>query len=199
MPPAGLPEHVTCPQCGAPVAAGDGPVHPYFGAVAGCWALYGEVLAREYADRRFARRHQLTVDAYAAQHPGTPDDRRAVQSVAVHLIGLHVGLESTADTAQRDLAPLLQSAADRSSEFRTLPRPAHLGAVTVVDVHAASATGDPEAHLAAVRRWADAVWAAWAAHHAEVRRWAALLLAMPARPGHRAHGAPRGGPGARRR
>jgi hypothetical protein len=52
----------------------------------------------------------------------------------------------------------------------------------VVEVHAASAAGDPDAYLAAVRRWADAVWAAWAAHHAEVREWAALLLAAPSAP-----------------
>jgi hypothetical protein len=164
------------------VPAGDGPVHPYFGAAPGCWALYGEVLARAYEDRRFAPRHQLTVDAYAAQHPGRSDDRRAVQSVAVHLIGLHLALEPTPATVGRDVTPLLRAAADRSVEFRALPRPTHLGAVTVIDVHAASATGDPDAYLAAVRRWANAVWAAWAAHHAEVRRWAALLLAAPERP-----------------
>jgi hypothetical protein len=198
---------VACPQCGAQVPAGDGPVHPYFGAAPGCWALYGAVLARAYEDRRCAQRHQLAVDAYAAQHPGRSDDRRAVQSVAVHLIGLHLALapatagRDTAgrDTAGRDLAPLLRAAADRSVEFRALPRPTHLGAITVVDVHAASATGAPDAYLAAVRRWADAVWAAWAAHHAEVGRWAALLLAAPQRSGRREHGPPHGVPKARGR
>jgi hypothetical protein len=88
--PTRSPDTAPCLQCGAQVPAGDGPVHPYFGAAPGCWALYGAVLAREYEDLRFARWHQLTVDAYAAQHPGSPDDRRAVQSVAVHLVGLHV-------------------------------------------------------------------------------------------------------------
>jgi hypothetical protein len=34
----------------------------------------------------------MTVDAYAAQHPGVPS-RRSTQSVAIHLVGLHLILE----------------------------------------------------------------------------------------------------------
>ena len=180
---------VHCPQCGARVPAVDGPTHPYYGAAPGCWALYGEVLAREFGESRFARLHRLTADAYAAQHPGAAADRRAVQSVAVHLIGLHLSLERPAALAPgRELAPLLQAAADRSAEFRRLPPPARMGAVTVADVHAAVPAGggapsgkDAPAHLAAVRRWAETVWTAWAAHHGEVREWAASLLETPGR------------------
>lgn len=178
--------HTHCPACGARVPAGDGPAHPYYGAAPGCWALYGEVLAREYSDYRFARRHRLTADAYAAQHPGRSEDLRAVQSVAVHLVGLCLSLEPPAALSPgRELAPLLQAAAaDRSAGYRRLPPPADLGAVTVADVHAAVQTddrGEPNgahaaAHLAAVERWAASVWAAWAAHHGEVRGWAARLL-----------------------
>ena len=60
----------TCPGCGAAFPASDGPTHDYIGASAGCWAVYGDVLAREYSDHRFFRVHQLSVDAYSAQHPG---------------------------------------------------------------------------------------------------------------------------------
>jgi hypothetical protein len=37
------------------------------------------------------------------------------------------------------------------------------------------------AHLAAVQRWGETVWQAWAPHHAEVRRWTAALLDAPTR------------------
>ena len=162
---------IPSPQCGALVPDVEGATHAYFGAAPGCWALYGEVLAREYSDYRFARLHRLTVDSYAVQHPGRPE-RRAIQSVAVHLIGLHVSLEQTG--AERPFEPLLQAAADASASYRWLEPPESLGAVTVVDVHRAG--DDPEAHLAAVREWAASAWAAWSPYHDQVRAWAAALI-----------------------
>ena len=166
MPPT-TPALVACPGCGALVPAGDGPVHAYYGAAAGCWALYGEVLAREYGDFRYARVHRLTVDAYAVQHPGTPEPR-TIQSVAVHLVGLYLSLECAVPGGPA--AAVLQAAADRSASFHWLEPPPSLGAVTVRDVHAAGA--DPDGHQQAVRRWAESAWAAWSAHHAQVRAWA---------------------------
>ena len=47
--------------------------HPYIGASAECWALYGELLAREFQSPAYFRVHQLTVDSYAEQHPGSPE------------------------------------------------------------------------------------------------------------------------------
>ena len=73
-----------CAGCGALVPVTDGPTHPYIGASPGCWAIYGEVLAREYGEYAYPPVHRLTVDAYAAQHPGVPS-RRSIQSVAIHL------------------------------------------------------------------------------------------------------------------
>lgn len=161
---------IACPQCGALVADEEGATHAYFGAAPGCWALYGEVLAREYQDYRFARLHRLTVDSYAVQHPGRPESR-TIQSVAVHLIGLHLSLERP--DAARPLEPLLQAAADASAGYRWLEPPDSLGAVTVVDVHRAG--DDAAAHLAAVREWAASTWAAWAPHHDRIREWASGL------------------------
>lgn len=37
-----------CPGCGLMTAVQDGPTHPYVVSSPGCWAIYGEVLAREY-------------------------------------------------------------------------------------------------------------------------------------------------------
>ncbi len=59
----------TCPGCGGSFDVSDGPTHRYLGASPGCWAVYGEVLAKEYSDAAYYRVHRLTVDAYSAQHP----------------------------------------------------------------------------------------------------------------------------------
>ena len=83
---------IPCVGCGALVPDVAGPTHPYIGASRGCWAIYGEVLAKEYGEYGYPPVHGLTVDAYAAQHPGTPS-RQAIQSVAVHLIALYLVLE----------------------------------------------------------------------------------------------------------
>src|SRR5918992_2105890 len=88
--------HEICPGCGLWLERVDGPKHPYLGASASCLALYGEVLAREYSDPALLSIHQLTVDAYAVQHPGVPD-RRTRQSVALHLLTLCLFLERGAD------------------------------------------------------------------------------------------------------
>ncbi len=39
---------VSCFSCGALVPDIDGPVHRIVDSSAGCWAIFGEVLAREY-------------------------------------------------------------------------------------------------------------------------------------------------------
>src|SRR4051812_41313815 len=89
-----------CPDCNAPIhdscsgsgSDSDGPTHEYMGAPAGCWKIFGDVLAKEYSDREYWKVHRLTVDAYAAQHP-SGDDPRQIQSVMVHLLALHLTLD----------------------------------------------------------------------------------------------------------
>jgi hypothetical protein len=54
-----------------------GKPHKYIGAVAGCWEIYGEILAKEYGEYGYPElTHRLTVDTYAVQHPGTPSDNQ---------------------------------------------------------------------------------------------------------------------------
>ena len=156
-----------CADCRAPVpAVPGGPVHPYMGTSPGCWALYGEVLAREFSDPRSFVAHRLTVDAYAAQHPGRVD-RRASQSVTIHLIALHLTLERGSDPSY--VRRVLSATVERNQhQFPWMEPPASLGAVTVVDVLAAVS---PEEHVATVRRWARAVYDAWAPRRAEFLRF----------------------------
>ncbi len=169
---------VRCYGCGALVPAGDGPTHRYIGASPGCWAIYGEVLAREYDDIRYARLHQVTVDAYAAQHPGVPSPQ-SIQSVTLHLVSLCVVMEL--GWPGQDATRVIQRIANQKQAFIWLEPPSALGEMTVWDLHASS---DPEDHAQRVRRWGHEVWQAWAPHHATIRPLAdgvARTLAGPRR------------------
>ena len=164
--PALCSDSVLCPGCGALLPRSDGPTHAYVGASAGCWALFGEVMAREYGDYGYPEVHALTVDAYMAQHPGTPS-RRSIHSVALHLIGLYLALERNYD-ARRVIAER-QQLLKGGAPFTWLEPPADMGTLTIVDVHA---TPSLASHERAVRAWAASVWAAWSGHHAQIREWA---------------------------
>jgi hypothetical protein len=161
---------IACVGCGALVPDSSGATHRYIGASPGCWAIYGEVLAREYSDFRYVAAHHLTVDAYAAQHPGTPSPQ-SIQSVAVHLISLSLQLESGRQPPEVRAA--MQRATTHRDQFVWLDPPPSLGAITVLDV---LAVPDAESHCAIVRRWAESVWQAWAPHHATVRQWIAAYV-----------------------
>lgn len=124
------------------------------------------MLAREYGDIRYTPRHQLTVDAYAVQHPGLPE-RRSAQSVAVHPVGLCLTLER--GRGQLELPRLRQRLVPPKRVFPWLTPPPSVGKLTVVDVHAPDT---PQAHRALVDRWARSAWEAWSPHHAQVRDWA---------------------------
>ena len=156
----------TCPGCGLELPRGDGRGHPYIGASPSCWQRYGELLAREYQDPAYFSVHQLTVDAYAVQHPGRPE-RRAIQSVGLHLMTLGVTVEWGADPSH---GPALHRRMVGRVEFAWLEPPSFDGRLTVLHPLAAkSATG----HREAVSDWARDVWDAWSVHHPTVRGWLA--------------------------
>lgn len=162
---------IACVGCGARVPDIEGPGHPYIGASPGCWAACGELNARELGDyRHLAGAHRLSADVYPVQHPGVPS-RRAIQSVAVHLVSLHLVVE-------RGLPPAaalagLRRALDHKASFVWLDPPDFSSTLNVLDV--LEATG-PEEHVERVERWARSVWSAWEPHHERVREWAARSL-----------------------
>lgn len=159
-----------CYGCGALVPRREGKAHDYIGASPGCWAVYGEVLEREYGDyESYFDIHRLTVDAYAAQHPGEPS-RRSVQSVAVHLIRLHLMLERELPPERANAAMQLVSS---KNDFAWLEPPESPGWLTVLHVREAR---DPAEHEARVREWAESVWEAWRGHHETIRRLAAVAF-----------------------
>ena len=159
-----------CPGCGALVPKIDGPVHPYLEAAPGCWALYGEVLAREYGGYGYPAIHHLTVATYAAQHPGG-SSRMAARSLAAHLAGLHLMLDRGYDFAQAaDVISTLLCAKSLPAELVPPPSP---GPITIRDVSVAADLGS---HVDLVNRWAESTWAAWSARHATIHRWADAVL-----------------------
>jgi hypothetical protein len=130
-----------------------------------CWAVFGEVLAREYSSLLYMKNHRMTVDAYAVQHPGEPNPR-AMRSVCLHLCALHLVLDLQA--VQSYATQLLGRLASSDPGYDWLEPPASLGEVTVLEVHR---TTELETHLAAVERWARSAWQAWEVHHPTVRAW----------------------------
>ena len=144
----------------------DGPTHPYMLSSPGCWAAFGEVLQREYGSPELQEVHRLSVDADAAQHPGTPS-RQSIHSVGLHLARLHLQLDRGL-SAQEANDAMLVLGRDKH-ELTWLEPPASLGEVTVADVIGCLG---PEDHKAAVRMWARSVLNAWSIHQPTVERWA---------------------------
>ncbi len=161
----------TCPGCQLALPKTGGPRHAYLGASPECWALFGELLAREYSDPSYFAVHGLTVDAYAAQHPGR-EERRTIQSIHVHLAALCLALEH--DVALNDLIAVRKRIADYFADRLVwLSPPGDPGGLNVTDVLQADSA---EVHSALVRAWATSVWNAWTAHHDAVRKIAKAAL-----------------------
>ena len=158
--------------CGFEAPAIEGPRHVYFNATAACWAKYGEVLGREFSTPALLRIHQLSVDTYAAQHPGGahPD-----KSIAIHLVGLYSVLVQHVPTAEMPRRHKYLAEAVR--DWPHFEPPARLGRLRASDV---ARTNSAEAHAAAVRAWAHSVWTAWSEHHTAIEDFARLTGVGPA-------------------
>jgi hypothetical protein len=152
---------VPCPDCRALVPDVDGPTHAYIGGNAGCWAAWGELQARAYADPTLASVMPLAVDAYAAQHHGR-EGRRQAQSVWVHLVSICAILER--GRTPIDGIRLKQDLLRDDPVFPWLEPPADPGPATLLDVAAAGADA-----VSAVNAWAASVWSAWSAYHDLIR------------------------------
>ena len=100
------------------VPAVEAPTHRYMESSPGCWAVYGEVLAREYSDPAFTGVHRHTVDAYAVQHPGKPS-QQSIRSVGIHLVRLCLILERNfSDDAAARAMPVISSGKGDACHFQ---------------------------------------------------------------------------------
>ena len=159
-----------CIGCGALVPKKNGPTHQNIGASPGCWEIFGEILTKEYEEYNYPPVHRITVDTYAAQHPGTPS-KKSIQSVAIHLIGLHLMLDLNYEAHQA--TQILSQAAEASKDYHWLEPPMALGSLTILDIEGAENIKD---HTDRVHIWAHTVWQAWQSHHEQIRAWTALLI-----------------------
>ena len=147
----------------------DGPTHAYLGAPAGCWAIYCQVLAKDYSDAGYFASHQLVVDTYSVQHPGTPE-RRTIQSLAVHLITLGLAMES--DLSPSRMPHIRKRTVERGG-YHWLEPPGSNYDVTILDIAAAEDVADRTERVSA---WANHVWAFWTPHHETIRAWTDEVL-----------------------
>lgn len=121
--------------CGGRFLDIDGPTRRYMESSPGCWACFGEILAREYSDLQYQRVHRLRVDAYAMQYPGQLSPSH-IRSVALHAISLCTIFEKGADMEQA--TEIIRQAAKDKDRFKWLSPPSSKGALTVADVHLAA-------------------------------------------------------------
>jgi hypothetical protein len=165
-----------CPGCLAPLAPSDGPTHRYLGASAACWALFSALQSGGEPPLAPALANALLVDAYAAQHPGTPSPQ-AIQSVAVHLITLHgvfargVGIERALWVRREALH---ERRGARQGRFTWLEPPDFTGSLTIATLVQAPT---PAARTALVTAYVEGVYRLWfAAHGATLDGWYATFV-----------------------
>lgn len=151
---------MNCPECHALVGPEPGPTHAYIPAPAGCWKVYGEVLALQYSNKAYWPAHRLTVDAYSAQHASGVDSRQ-IQSVMVHLSALYLTLVKKVpeEKVRRAMEFVI---GNYRGQFPAVRKPDFKNTLTIVDVAKASS---PEHHLELVHQWASSVWEAWKDSH----------------------------------
>lgn len=154
-----------CPGCGLEGPVEHAPTHAYMEASPYCWRLYGEILAREYNHPAYMAVHQKTVDAYAVQHPGS-GDRRAVQSLNLHLVSLCLQIEERARPASARQA--MKTLAGRV-RFERLKAPAN---PNWMRVDRALQAGDAVDHRKLVENWALSAWVGWHHVHPVIREMA---------------------------
>ena len=148
-------ESTACPGCGFAAPAEDGATHAYMESSPACWRHFNAIMAREYATPELMPTHYLAVDAFAAQHPGSSDDRRARQSTWIHLAGLHAVLRDGHEPHYR--YDLLRRLADTRGEWPEQPPHGEFPLVAGQITPELDAAG----HIATMQRWAHTTLAAY--------------------------------------
>lgn len=158
---------VSCIGCGANVSETADPYTWYHNAASpGCWAVYMDLMAKEFGEYAYPEIHRLTVDSYAVQHPGDPTPQ-TIQSVNVHLAGLYLYLEKGVEN--RFISKVMSRMVDRfKGEFSWLEPPSNRGDVTVLDVVAVQ---NFQEHEEVVLKWVRSAWGAWREFHPVAKNW----------------------------
>ena len=155
---------IQCFACCALVPDIDGPTHKYMLSAPGCWKLYGEILAKEYSPENYdADSHRISVDTYAVTHPGDNNERRAIQSVNIHLIRLYYLFEEEMK-GERLLQVIKNAAEDEElhKKLLWLNPPSFENTLHINDVLIAQ---NSEQHKKIIRSWGESVWSLWKDKH----------------------------------
>ncbi len=153
---------MTCVGCGAEVADIEYPVHSDMRTSPGCWALFCELLGREFSDPAYWPVHQLTVNAYALQH--------AASNPALHLLALCLRFDHGYSDAQ--ILPIMRAAKKRNARLPEIGGPRYV-TLTVLSVHAARNEWE---HIASVTEWAQSAWKSFDDFHEVIRSLAHGLV-----------------------
>lgn len=153
-----------CESCGAETSLSTtGLTHAYLGASSGCWARYGEVLAREYSDSHYFVVHPLTVDAYAVQHPGT-ENLKTINSINLHLASLYSYYHNYMEL--HELLRLKSHLSKHKHQFQWLHPSEDSGDMTINNIWA---TNTAEQHCKSVVQWGEIVFECWSEHHSYIK------------------------------
>ncbi len=162
-------DYVNCFSCRAKSLAGEGGTHRYMLSSAGCWAMFCEVLEREYSDYKYAKAHNFTVDAYACQHPGPKESTAGKNSIATHLACLYMIFKRNMPLDQAaNFKVGFAQANEQKHLVHWLEPPESVGQMTIYEIWD---NKDPERHYELCRVWAYTTFKAWGQHHATVRKW----------------------------
>jgi hypothetical protein len=164
---------IGCPGCGLRTTEVGIEPDRAIRASAGCWGLHAELLGFELSNLPpLGRYHQLTVDAYGAQHA---DPAGTSLRVAYSLVGLCLALER--DWNGSEVRDLHARMGRRQSWWPAWLPPASRASLTVADVVAAgSRGGSVEGHARLVVAWARAVWDTWEPDRPTIRGFTDRIL-----------------------
>jgi len=151
-----------CDECGWAEAGGR----------EGCRARFEAFLARDYSDALYFRVHRMFVDAYCLQHP--EQYCASAKSLAAHLVGLGWILEGGAGPTSGPAR--LRDWLDGPATLDKPPLPARRGELTLGDLRVESGPAEWEA---AVRRWAQSAWDAYAELQPLARKWRTEAAGAP--------------------
>jgi hypothetical protein len=159
--------YIPCFSCGALVPVMEGPIHKYMLSAPGCWHLYGELLAREYTQQNYdPDSHRISVDTYAVSHPGNMGDRRAVQSVNIHLIRMYYQFEK--HLQGKRLLQMIKNAAENKElhkSFDWLEPPSFTKSPNITNVLLAKKFSQ---HKEIVHAWGLSIWTLWKNIHEDL-------------------------------
>ncbi|MFD2200874.1 DUF5946 family protein [Shivajiella indica] len=156
-------EYIKCFGCGSNSLNIEGETHDYLLSSPGCWIMFCEVMDREYSDFTYAKAHHFTVDAYTSQHVGIKDDKRAINSINIHLASLYMIFERDLHVADAASFKMNFSQYFKGSELlKWLEPPATFGELTIYELWD---NNKPELHYNLAEKWAKSVWESWKHQH----------------------------------